>query len=399
MPDDEVLANEVKVSQMPSAEIGAQPSPATQNEGGGGTAVVDRPNRKKTGLSAHLAKYLPGLILVLVIGLAAYRLASLHQSLDALALAIMLSITVRLLVSSVPALARPAQALLPGAQLGVRVLIPVGIILYGVNLDFTRLVGLPLPTIALTLLSMGAFYVLIFWLNRFWGLSSKLSELIATGSAICGASAIAVLSPSIDAEPEDTSVSLLVITAAGLLGVMIYPLLKELLVMSDRNFAVLSGATLHQTGLVRVAVSSLPPDTANLGMAVKTLRIVMLAPVALITGFFHALRRTSERGLHPEGASTGKTSPAAFVAGLLRVWFLLPFVLVGFLISFVPASRSYLTVLRPWATIAFSIALASIGFMVDIESVLNTGSRPLLIGLIGWLGVIMLFFVLAPFLL
>jgi uncharacterized membrane protein YadS len=75
--------------------------------------------------------------------------------------------------------------------------------------------------------------------------SGKLGCLISSGSAICGASAIAVLSPAMDAEPEDTSVSLLVVTAVGLIGAMISNL-REFLRLPDLAY-VLSGY-LQQTG-------------------------------------------------------------------------------------------------------------------------------------------------------
>ena len=84
---------------------------------------------------------------------------------------------------------------------------------------------------------------------------TRLNELIATGSAICGASAIVVVSPSIDAEPEETSTSLLVITGVGLLAMMVYPILRSMFNLSDEMYALLSGATLHQTGLVRAAIA------------------------------------------------------------------------------------------------------------------------------------------------
>jgi uncharacterized integral membrane protein (TIGR00698 family) len=324
-----------------------------------------------------IREVLPGLLLVFSLGLAAYLLSLLHSSLDALFLALILGIVSRNLIGAAP-------GLLPGVQLGVKVFIPVGIILYGTNLDFSRLYSLPIRTILLTLLCMTVFFILIYWLNNVWRLPVKLSELLTAGSAICGASAIAVLSPSVDAEPEDTSVSLLVITAAGLLGLMIYPILKEFLGLPDTAYAVLSGSTLQQTGIVRIAVSNLDSDIVSYGMAVKTLRIVMLAPIALIVGLLHSRQTGSNQSM---------------LDSLRRVWFLLPFILVGILVSFVPPLRGLLLGLRPWATILFSMALASIGFMVTIDSVLTFGSKPLVVGLLGWIGVVVFFLLVSPFLL
>lgn len=315
----------------------------------------------------------PGLLLVLVIGLAAYGLSRLHTSLDALAMAIILGIAARIIVGK-------GERFMPGVRLGVKVLIPIGIILYGSNLNFNSLGEVSSNVILLTLVCMASFYVFIFILNRIWGIAPKMSELIASGSAICGASAIAVLSPEVDAKPEDTSISLLVVTTVGLMGAMIYPVLRDIIHLPDQVYAVLSGATLHQTGIVKIAVSSMSLSIVNLALGVKTIRILMLLVVALLTAVVHS--RTQ-----PGGIKIGRET--LFIT-LRRVWFLLPFALCAILVS-LPATSAFFTPLKTWATFFFAFALGSIGFMVDMESVLTVGGRPLMIGLLSWFFVVILF--------
>ncbi len=329
-----------------------------------------------TGLGFPTNKVIPGLILIGITSFIAYGVSLFPAAVDALALALVLGIAARIVLGD-------AEIFKPGAQLGIRIFLPLGIILYGLNLDFSRVLDLPIGTITLTLLCMVLFYVVIFWFNTLlWKLNPKLSELTASGSAVCGASAIAVLSPGVESEPEDTSVALLVVTAIGLLGVMTYPLIKEILGMPDILYAIFSGATLHEPGFVQVATSSYGGDIVNHALAVKTIRIVMLAPIALVTGFLHRAGPRSDL----------QTSLLA----LRRVWFVLPFVLLGLLISFVPAARVALLPFRPFGTLVFALALSSIGFMVDIESVLTIGFRPLVVGFIGWVVVVIFFITIAP---
>ena len=76
--------------------------------------------------------------------------------------------------------------------------------------------------------------------------------------------------------------------------------------------------------------------------------------------------------------------------------FAFPFILLGLVISFIPAARAWLIPLRSWAAFVFALALASIGFSVDIRSVLLVGSRPLMVGLLGWISVIIVFLLLWP---
>ena len=326
------------------------------------------------GFAGSLLALAPGLLLVTAIGGTAYFLGTLHPSLDALALAILLGILTRALAGT-----RQYSAT-AGVRWANRVFIPTGIILYGTRLDFARLAALPPVVIIVTVLTMAAFYAIILALHRFWPLRAKTAGLVAAGSAICGASAIAVLSPVVEAEPEDTSIALLVITTVGLTGAMVYPLLRELTGMSDILYAVLSGATLHQTGIVRIAVSNMEPLFVSFALAVKTTRIVMLAGIAILTAI-----------LHQRGRQKKEISQA-----IGRVWFLAPFIAVGLAMSYLPGARSFFSLLSPAGTLIFSMALASIGLMVDIESVLEAGSRPLVIGFAGWILVVIILLFSAP---
>ena len=314
----------------------------------------------------------PGLAAATVLGAAAYFLGTLHPSLDALALAIVFGIATRIFAAD-------NRWMEPGVRWALRIFIPAGIILYGTRLDFARLSALPPSVTLFTVLIMGAFYGVIYGLYRLWPVRRPTGELLASGSAICGASAIAVLSPVLEADPEDTSVSLLVITAVGLLGAMVYPVLRELLGLSDIVYAILSGATLHQTGIVKIAVSDMAPLHVSFALAVKTTRIVMLAAIAFVAGILQ--RRRSGSGV---GQALG------------RIWFLAPFVAVGLAMSYLPGARGFFALLSPAGTLIFAIALAGIGLLVDIESVLNAGSRPLIIGVVGWIIVVVLFLLLAP---
>ena len=335
-------------------------------------SVLIRESEKKPVRAAWVS----GMVLVFLIGLSAYGLSRLHHSLDALAMAILIGITLRIVLGK-------ADWYMPGVKLGLKIFIPLGIILYGSNLSFAFSASLPPSVILLTLLSMAAFYLAILGLNRLWKVEPKTGELIAGGSAVCGASAIAVLSPAVNAEPKDTSISLLVVTTIGLLGAMTYPLLKELLNLPDAVYAILSGATLHQTGIVRVAVASMEPEYATMALTVKSIRIFMLLMVTVLTVFSHGR------------SATGKLvfDRKEIWGGFKRAWFLLPFFLMALLVSF-PATGAYLALVKPWASFIFSMALGSIGLMVDIESVLAAGTRPLMIGLVGWI-LVVLFFLLA----
>lgn len=332
------------------------------------SVLIRESDKKKTR-----GTWLPGLTLVILIGISAYGLSSLHPSLDALAVAIIIGLVIRAIFGKV-------EWYLSGVRLGLKIFLPLGVILYGTNLSFEYFSSLSSGVITLTLLCMVIFYVAIVFLNRAWKLTPKTGELIADGSAICGAPAIAVLSPAVEAEPKDTSISILVVTTIGLLGLMIYPILRELLNLPDTAYAVLSGATLHQMGTVHITVASMDAKYIAMALAVKSIRIFMLLPIAILSVFWQNRLKKGKLAVDKQG----------FWKGLRRVWFLLPFLLMVLLVS-LPATSSFLFQVQPWAVIVFSIALGSIGLLVDTESVISAGSRPLFVGLMGWMFAVLFF--------
>lgn len=309
-----------------------------------------------------------GFVLAVTIGLVSYWVSTLHQSLEALAVALLLGVAVRGLLGNNPGLGR-------GIRLATQLFIPLGVILYGVRLDIPLLGNLAAPIILRTLINMGLFFLIVFALSHWWPIRRATRTLLAAGSAICGASAIVVLSPVADAEPEDTSVSLIVVTTVGLLGAMLFPILKASFGWSDQLYAVLSGSTLQQTATVKLAVEGLSKEIIDYALAVKMVRVIMLIPVAFSLAWFNRSQETSR------------------VQVLGQVWFVFVFAAVGALVSFTPL-HSLQSVLAPWSTIVLTLAMASIGLTVNLDAVVNAGLRPLLIGLFVWLAVFV-FFVLS----
>ena len=358
-----------------------------------------------------LSSLLPGLLAAFIIAIIAYFLTSLATTpetvqttvetspFDPLALALLIGLLVNNIVRAsawqglsqpdrtnrTPRLVKERSRFQAGAALALRFILPAGVILYGTQLDLNALAPLGSGSqliwiVLLVILTMIAFYVFIFWLNALWHLPTKTSELIASGSAVCGPASIIVLSPTIEAEPEDTSVSLLSITAVGLFGLMIYPLLRSYLSLPDALYAVLSGATLQYTGLVQAAVAGMEPALVDYALAINSLRIIMLVVVSLLTALLHTRLRS------------GNAVRDAFK----RNWFIVPFIVLALLVSFVPALKPLFVSLRPWTSFLLALAAGCIGLVVDINNVIRHGVRPLLVSLFGWIVVVIIFLFVSP---
>jgi uncharacterized integral membrane protein (TIGR00698 family) len=306
--------------------------------------------------------YLPGLGVASLIAVASVLLAEGHVALDPLVLSILVSIIAGNLMG-------PAPRLAPGISLSHRVLIPIGIILYGSQMVLQPLRALGTGKILYVLFLVFASLTVISVIGRRFSIPKKIGMLLAAGSSICGASAIVVLSPVIKAEKEDTSVALLAITIVGLTGVIVYPLLQEAFSLPDHIYAMLCGSTLFQMGQVKAAASLISQDALELAVPVKLMRVATLFPIAIAYSLI--------------GRSNGRK--------LYVPWFIIGSIVLASLVNFVPELGELRSAAGPYVTLFFCTAIAGIGLSVDLEAIINVGPRPLLVVYLGWVVLVLLF--------
>jgi len=322
-----------------------------------------------TGGLANLVRSLKrccaGLLLAIVLGLFAYWLAGFHAAADALVVGIILGMIVRTIVGDRP-------HFLPGLDLAPRLFIPLGVILYGINLKFHRLASVPVVFWLQLLVGIVAIFLIARYLGRRLGVRDENSFLIATGTAICGASAIAIATPVVKGDSEDAGASLITITILGLFGMLLYPLVVTYFAFNKTEYAIFCATTLHMTGLVKAAALTMGQSCVKLALSIKMARTAMIIPVVgFLWWYFHRKERIKKKSI------------------LLHIpWFMWVFVAVGLLTSFVPGLAPLVAILKPWAGIFFTVALTSIGLTVDLKKMLNVGGAPLIVGLACWIAAI-----------
>ncbi|MFH0939985.1 MAG: putative sulfate exporter family transporter [Planctomycetota bacterium] len=309
---------------------------------------------------------IPGVVLTVIVGYCACWIAEFHKGIDSLVVGVVLGIVIGTFVGRRP-------FFLPGFGLAMKIFISIGIMLYGINLEFHKLAEIPAAFWLQLIVGIIAIFLVALYLGRKLSASGEMSLLIATGTAICGASAIAIAAPIVKAESEDTGISLLTITIFGLFGILIYPLALTFFALSDTQYAFLCATTLPQTGFVKIASLALGESCLKLAISIKVARTAMIIPVI---GFlcWYMNRRTN--------LIEGERKKFF----LYQVpWFVWIFVLVGILVSLSPAFAPLTKTLKPWAGIFLTMALTSIGLTVDLKQMYNFGVAPLIAGLACWL--------------
>jgi len=124
------------------------------------------------------------------------------------------------------------------------------------------------------------------WLiSRFLKINANLSLLISSGTAICGGSAIASISPIIKAPNRDISVALSVIFILNALAVLLFPSLGHGLNMSQSQFGLWCAVAIHDTSSVVGAAAVYGQEALELATTAKLTRMLWIIPLMLLLSF------------------------------------------------------------------------------------------------------------------
>jgi len=132
-------------------------------------------------------------------------------------------------------------------------------------------------------------------------MDDTLTLLIAVGTAICGASAIAAVGPALRAKAEQMGLALAAITLFGLLAMFAYlflfnGILAGWLGNDPLAFGMWAGTGIHETAQV-IAAGSQIEGALSIATSAKFIRIFMIGPMVIVSLFmFLRFSRTEQRG-------------------------------------------------------------------------------------------------------
>jgi uncharacterized integral membrane protein (TIGR00698 family) len=310
---------------------------------------------------------LPGLLLVAAIVGAAFAVRQIPGLglLSPMIAAIVIGIAVR------NTLGAPAAAW-PGVAFSARGLLRLGIVLLGAQLTASQIAEVGATGLAVLVASVVGTFLATLWLGRLVGVERKLTELIAGGTSICGASAVIATNTVTEAPEEDVAYALACVTLFGSIAMFVYPLLPALLDLSPRNYGLWAGASIHEIAQVVGATFQESRQAGEFGTVAKLTRVMMLAPVVMALGLLAARRLAPGAG----GGGSAKAPVPWFVLGFAAL------VAVNSLVTVPAGMRAALGVV---AVVLLSMALAALGLAADIGKLRAKGAKPLLLGLLATL--------------
>lgn len=123
-------------------------------------------------------------------------------------------------------------------------------------------------------------------LGKFLRTDKKTSHLISSGTAICGGSAIAVISPLVKANEKQMSVALGTIFILNSIALFLFPFIGHQLHLSQTQFGIWSAIAIHDTSSVVGAANKYGAEALQIATTVKLARALWIIPVAFLTAIF-----------------------------------------------------------------------------------------------------------------
>ncbi|MGB3862164.1 MAG: putative sulfate exporter family transporter [Candidatus Aminicenantaceae bacterium] len=315
-------------------------------------------------------EFLPGWILMLVVALIATSLSKLVEvggkhPIEAVVIAIILGILLRNL-GLVP------KICIPGIKAFEKILI-LGIVLIGSSLNFKNFASQGLHILTIIVVTMTISFFVIYILGKVFKLPSALAILLAVGTTICGGSAIAVTAPLIKAKEEETSYAIGTIALWGLIAIIFYPKIAQLLGVSDINFGVFAGTAIHSTPQVVGAgfiFSDLAGKTAT---AVKLVRNCFMVPLAFLIAVWYTRNVLMSRKSQETHINVAKAFP----------WFLFGYFIMAGMNTLGYITSEGVKAFNSAGRFLILVGLAGIGLNTVFSSFKKVGIKPLIVGLFG----------------
>ena len=247
-------------------------------------------------------------------------------------------------------------------------LLQIGIVILGLTMPASNVIYMTsthFPYISIFVILVFVSGILI---SKILRIDSKLSILIASGTAICGATAIAAISPIIKAKPKDLFISIAIIFLLNGFAMAIFPIIGNGIGMSDEQFGSWIALAIHDTSSVVGTAMSYGEGSVETATVLKLARTLWLIPLIIILGIFY------------RDSSSKNTLPLFVFAFILAV-------LLGTQLNL---SNQMILALENISSTFLVGALFCIGAQIDKKSIKEINAKTAVLALLLWLFAIMI---------
>jgi uncharacterized integral membrane protein (TIGR00698 family) len=253
----------------------------------------------------------------------------------------------------------------------------VSVVLMGLRIEARLFESQQLVAIGLALLTaMPATFFVTQALAIPLGIPESLADLVASGTMVCGASAVNAVAPVIGARRQEQGVALATVFLFSAVALVLFQSLAGAAGLPTRQGGIWSGLAVNDLASAVALGAQMGPGGAEMAAVSKSARVLMLAPVLILFSLWRGDRSASRRP-----ADVGRT-----VAGHLP-GFVLGFLVLALaraagdrLLGTVPAWRTTLAIDRQIVAFATVTVSAGIGLHLEVKGLLAAGARAVILG-------------------
>ena len=244
----------------------------------------------------------------------------------------------------------------------VKWLLKLSVIGLGFGMDLNKSLEVGKEGLLLTIITISSTLILGYFIGKALKLDRVISYLIASGTAICGGSAIAAVSAVIKAKEKEISIALGVVFFLNALAIFVFPFLGHQLDLSQKDFGLWSAIAIHDTSSVVGAALAYGEEALDIAVTVKLSRALWIIPLSIFSMFLF------------KGKANSIKIP----------WFILLFVIAVI-------ANSYLN-LPDWMSFSIPqiskqlliLTLFLVGAGLTFTSIKESGAKPMILGVSLW---------------
>lgn len=249
------------------------------------------------------------------------------------------------------------------SQKAVKWLLKIAVIGLGFGMYMSEALAAGKDGFLLTLFSIITTLGLGYLIGKALKLDKKLSHLIATGTAICGGSAIAAVAPVIRSKNENISIALAVVFILNAIALLLFPYIGHLLDLSQYNFGLWAAIAIHDTSSVVGAAQAYGNEALSVATTVKLARALWIIPVSIISLILF------------KGKGEGVKIP----------WFIFLFLLAIIINTYTKFPETLSVKISSISRLLLVLTLFLIGTSLSKERIKSSGVKPMALGIILWL--------------
>jgi len=248
-------------------------------------------------------------------------------------------------------------------HIAITYLLQFSVIGLGFGMNATAAISAGKEGFILTIFSIFSTLILGAFLGKWLKTDKKTSHLISCGTAICGGSAIAAISPVIKSNENQTSIALGVIFILNSIALFVFPIIGHQLDLSQKEFGLWCAIAIHDTSSVVGAANKYGAEALQIATTVKLARALWIIPISLLTAVI--FKNKSQKIKIP------------YFIGL--------FILAMLFNSYVPQTAIISPYIVNIAKIGLTITLFLIGATLNINTLKAVGVKPLFQGVLLWI--------------